>query len=85
MSDDDFQIGQRMTHEEVQRLRQQHERRDATSVEEQCTATYSRSLDGGLLCCRFVAGHPGKHRTCYEGAGATEWDERDTPRAKDPR
>ncbi len=38
----------------------------------QCPARLLRAHDG-YLCCRFVAGHVGKHKTCYEGLVATEW------------
>jgi hypothetical protein len=56
------------------------ERRDATSVHEQCEAVYRRSdPSDGHLCCRFVKGHPGMHRTCYEGVGATDWDDQRPP------
>ena len=48
------------------------ERVTASTCEEQCTAT-TRNGSDGVLFCRFVAGHPGKHQTNY--IGGTEWGE----------
>jgi hypothetical protein len=44
------------------------------SPEKQCQARTRQGRDG-YLCCTFVAGHPGKHRTGYIGEAACETDE----------
>lgn len=45
---------------------------DATDEKDQCKAT-TRNGSDGVLCCRFVAGHPGPHKTCY--VNGSEWTE----------
>jgi hypothetical protein len=38
----------------------------------QCSAKYPHG-DDGYLCCRYVTGHAGKHKTCYDNG--EEWEE----------